>query len=379
MIVKNINRFSTKLILQRGARIMFTIISVLLICVGVLMAYSSGKPKPFLDENGKELIGSISEKIQVNINGVDQGMFIKGTDKTKPVLLFIHGGPGMPEHAVSEKYTTVLENYFTVCWWDQRGGGLSYNSDIAPDTITVDQLVSDTIGVTNYLRNRFGQEKIYLMGHSWGTFIGIQAAAKAPELYNSYIAMSQISNQLESEKLSYEYIVEQYKMAENKKMLEKLEKSPIDGETSLPTAYWAMRDEMMHSLGIGTTRNMKSVITGAFLPVIESPEYTLREKINLWRYKFFSESIEKLNNKMYETDLTKEVQKLDIPVYFCDGIYDYTVSYKLAKEYFDKLQAPMKGFYTFNESAHSPLFEEPEKFSRILQEDVLKGTNNLAD
>ncbi|AZV59061.1 alpha/beta hydrolase [Clostridium sp. AWRP] len=361
--------------MRRMMCIILIIFSILLICificVGVLIVHSSGKPKPFLDKNGKPLPGSISEKIHVNIGGVEQGMFIKGKNKTKPVLLFIHGGPGMPEYAISQKYAVVLENYFTVCWWDQRGAGLSYNSNISKDTMTEDQLISDTIEVTNYLRNRFGQKKIYLMAHSWGTYIGIQSAAKAPELYNGYIAMSQMSKQLESEKLSYEYIVEQYKIEGNKRMLEKLENSPIDKKTNLPIAYWSMRDKMMHSLGVGTTHKMKSVVTGIFLPVMESPEYTFSEKINIWRGKYFSGKT-KLEDTEYTTDLTKKVKKLDIPVYFCDGIYDYTVSYKLAKDYFDKLQAPKKRFYTFNQSAHSPLFEEPEKFARILQEDVLK-------
>lgn len=377
------NVFLVKSIVKKGGRVMVTIISSLLICiiicVGLLMVYSPGKPKPFLDENGKEISGSISEKIHVKINGVEQGMFIKGKDKTKPVLLFVHGGPGMPEYVISQNYETVLENYFTVCWWEQRGAGLSFNSDISPDTITVDQLISDTIEVTNYLRNRFKQDKIYLMGHSWGSFIGIQTVAREPELYNAYIAISQMSRQLESEKLAYEYIVKQYKMEGNKKVLEKLENSPIDQETNLPIKYWEMREDLMHSLGIGTTHDMKSVITGIFLPVMKSPEYTLKEKINLWRYKFSSPSVKKLQSKMYGTDLIKGIQKLDVPVYFCHGIYDYTDSYQIAKEHFDKLQAPMKGFYTFNASAHSPLFEEPEKFGHILEEDVLNGTNNNAD
>lgn len=362
---------------------MLSILSVLLICVfisvGVLMVWSPGKPKPFLDKNGKKLTGSISEKIHVKINGVEQGMFIKGKDKTKPVLLFVHGGPGMPEYAISQKYATVLENYFTVCWWEQRGAGLSYNKDISPDNMTVNQLISDTVEVTNYLRKRFGQDKIYLMGHSWGSFIGIQAAAQAPELYNAYIGMGQMSRQLESEKLAYEYMVEQYKLAGNKRMLQKFEKYPINEMDTVPPSYGSMRDEPMHSLGIGTTHNMKSVVSGIFLPVMQNPEYTFSEKINIWRGKYFSTHSTNLWDNELATDLTKEVQKLDIPVYFCDGIYDYTVSYKLAKDYFDKLQSPMKGFYTFDQSAHSPLFEEPEKFSRILQEDVLSGKNNLAD
>jgi len=383
MVDKKNNALLIKRIMRRGARIMLTMISIFLICVlvcvGVLIVHSTGKPKPFLDENGRKLEGSISEKIHVNINGVEQGMFIKGMDKTKPVLLLVHGGPGMPDYVISEENTTVLEKYFTVCYWDQRGAGLSYSNDIPINTINTEQLVSDTIGVTNYLRNRFGQDKIYIMGYSWGSFLGIQAVAKAPELYKAYIAMSQMSNALESERLSYEYIVEQYKKAGNKSMLDKLEKSPIDEKTNLPTAYWSMRDDMMHSLGVGTTRNMKSVITGIFLPVMESSEYTLKEKINLWRYKFTSPSIKNLEDEEYGTDLNEKVPKVEVPVYFCHGIYDHTISYDLTKEYFNKLQAPMKGFYTFNESAHSPMFEEPGKFSYILEDDVLKGTNGLAD
>lgn len=362
---------------------MFVILSGLLICVFIsvvmLMVWSPGKPKPFLDENGRLLVGSISEKIHVNINGVEQGMFIKGKDKIKPVLLFIHGGPGMPEYAVSQKYMTVLEDYFTVCWWEQRGSGLSYNTEISPKTMTVEQLISDTLEVTNYLHKRFGQEKIYLMGHSWGTFLGIQTAARAPELYYAYIAMSQISSQLQSEKLAYEYMVEQFTMTGDKRMLRKLEKYPINELDTIPPSYWSLRDEPMHSLGIGTTHNMKSVVSGIFWPVMQNPEYTFREKINIWRGKFFSQNSTNLWDNELATDLSKKVQNLNIPVYFCEGIYDYTTSYRLAKAYFDKLQAPMKGFYTFYQSAHSPLFEEPEKFARILKGDVLAGTNNLAD
>ena len=185
------------------------------------------RSKPFLDENGRTLTGSISEKIRVTINGVEQGMFIKGMDKTSPVLLFLHGGPGMPEYAVSRKYPMVLEKYFTVCWWEQRGAGLSYSSDIPLETMTFEQLISDTLEVTHYLRKRFEQEKIYLMGHSGGTFIGIQAAARAPELYNAYIAVAQISNQLESEKLAYKFMVEQFTRLGDKRMLQKFENYPI--------------------------------------------------------------------------------------------------------------------------------------------------------
>jgi pimeloyl-ACP methyl ester carboxylesterase len=123
---------------------------------------------------------------------------------------------------------------------------------------------------------------------------------------------------------------------------------------------------------------MNSVITGILLPSFTSRDYTFMEKINMWRGKSRA-GISVLGDTMFSTDLSKVIPKLDIPVYFFEGIYDYTCSYTLAKEYFDVLQAPVKGFYTFEQSAHSPIFEEPAKVQQILREDVLTGGNNLAD
>jgi pimeloyl-ACP methyl ester carboxylesterase len=375
-----IKRLSIKAFVRKVIRIMVTIPAVLLVCVfilvGMLLACSPGKPKPFVDENGRPLAGSISEKVFVNINGMEQGMFIISKDATHPVLLYLHGG--MPDYFLTQKYPTGLEDYFTVVWWEQRGSGLSYSTDIPPESITVEQLISDTLAVTNYLRQRFGQEKIYLMGHSGGTFIGIQAAARAPELYYAYIGVAQMSYQLKSERLAYEYMLQQFQQNGNMEMVRKLEAAPVTMTDGIPDAYLAVRDGAMHSLGIGTTHDMNSVITGILFPSLTFRGYTLLEKINMWRGKAQS-GVSPFWDEMIATDLTIKVPELEIPVYFFGGIYDYTCSTTLAKDYLEKLQAPMKGFYTFEQSAHSPLFEEPEKMLRIFLEDVLAGTNNLAD
>jgi pimeloyl-ACP methyl ester carboxylesterase len=161
-------------------------------------------------------------------------------------------------------------------------------------------------------------------------------------------------------------------------MVQKLEAAPVTLTEGTPDAYLALRDDAMHTLGIGTTHEMKSVLSGVVLPSLTSREYTLNEKVNLWRGKIAS-GASILWDKMMATELSQEVPELALPVYFFHGIYDYTCSYPLAKEYFEKLKAPMKGFYTFEHSAHSPLFEEPEKVQRILREDVLAGVNSLAD
>ncbi len=367
---------------QKAGRIMLIVVSTLLagilILVAVLLAWSPGKPEPFLDENGQPLAGSISEKIFMDINGIKHGMFMKGKDSTNPVLLFLHGGPGMPEYWLTQRYPTGLENYFTVVWWEQRGAGLSYSADIPSETMTAEQFVDDTIAVTNYLRNRFGQDKIYLMAHSWGSYIGIQAAAREPDLYYAYIGVGQISHQIQSEQLAYQYALAYYKENGNMAMVRKLEAAPPTLTVPLPTAYDALRDSYMHGAGIGTTRDMNSVVTGIFLPSWQFREYTLGEKINLWRGKMFSRGFG-LWDKMQITDMSQQVTKIKIPVYFLHGAYDYTCAYPLAKEYFEKLDAPVKGFYTFEQSAHSPMFEEPEKVQKILLEDVSNGTNSLAD
>jgi pimeloyl-ACP methyl ester carboxylesterase len=365
---------------RKAGRIMLIFVSILfagiIILVGALLLWSPGKPIPFVDENGHPLAGSISEKIRVNINGVEQGMFIKSKDVSNPVLLYLHGGT--PDYFLSQRYPTGLEEYFTVVWWEQRGSGLSYSADIPPETMTMEQLISDTLEMTRYLRQRFGKEKIYLMGHSGGSFIGIQAAARAPELYHAYIGVAQMSYQLKSEKLAYDYMLERFKENGNSKMVRKLEAAPVTMADGTPDGYVVVRDVAMHSLGIGTMHDMNSVVTGLLLPSFQFREYTLREKINMWVSKSRS-GISIVWEEMLATDLSKQVPELDLPVYFFEGIYDYTCSYTEAKAYFEQLRAPLKGFYTFEQSAHSPMFEEPEKMQKILLEDVLVGANRLAD
>jgi pimeloyl-ACP methyl ester carboxylesterase len=359
---------------------MLILLSLLLFCIlilsGALLVYSPGKVRPFLDESGKPQVGSISEKVFVNINGVRQGMFIKSKNAANPVLLYLHGG--MPDYFLTEKYPTGLENYFTMVWWEQRGSGLSYSKAIPPETMTPEKMISDTRELTNYLRKRFGKEKIYLMGHSGGTYVGIQTASLYPELYYAYLGVAQISNQLRSEKLAYDFMLGQFRDKGDLRMVKKLEASPVTLTDGTSPAYTAIRDIAMHSLGIGTTHDMKSVITGIFFPSLKCPEYTLLEKINMWVGKSRA-GISIVWANIMDTDLSEKVTELEIPAYFFEGIYDYTCSYAEAKLYFEKLKAPIKGFYIFEHSAHSPFFEEPDKMQKILKEDVLRGINNLAD
>jgi pimeloyl-ACP methyl ester carboxylesterase len=341
----------------------------------VALTIASKRPTPFHDEAGSPLPERISEKIHVHINGARQGMFIKGRDVSNPVLLYLHGG--MPDFFLSARYPTGLDEYFVVVWWEQRGSGLSYNPGMSSDGVTTEQLVDDTIAVTNYLRTRFKRDKIYLMGHSGGTFIGVQAAASAPDLYHAYIGVGQMSYQLKSEQLAYAYMLRRFREEQNERMVRRLEAAPVGDSAPLPDGYMSVRDVAMHKLGIGTTHDMRSIVTGLVLPSLLSREYTLREKINLWRGKIFSGK--RLWATQLATDLTKTVTRFRIPIYFLHGEHDYTVSYAEARTYYRIVDAPVKGFYTFHHSAHSPMFEEPAWMREIMHGDVLRGTTMLAD
>jgi pimeloyl-ACP methyl ester carboxylesterase len=347
-----------------------------LLFAGVVFMNSSRRPGPFLGQDGKLLAGSISEKVFVDINGVKQGMFIKGKRLSNPVLLYVHGG--MPDFFLTQNYPTGLENHFTVVWWEQRGTGISYSAGIEPETLNSRQLIEDTKTVSRYLCDRFGRDKIYLMGHSGGTFIGLQAAAEAPELYDAYIGVAQMVNQRASEKEAYDDMLRSFEKQGDKRMARRLSKAPVPRQGDIPGAYWAVRDKAMHRLGVGTMHKMRSVLSGLWIPSLLFREYSFADKFNLWRAKARS-GVSVILTEILATDLSQKVTRLDVPFYVLHGAMDSTVSYALSKAYFEQVQAPVKGFYTFARSAHSPLFEEPRKLGQIIVGDVLKRKNRLSD
>lgn len=361
--------------------ILFSVVGLFLILLFILLIYSPGEIEPYLDPTGKLIPESISEKTFVKIYGIQQGMFIKSKNRNNPILLYVHGGPAFPNYFLINKFMPDLEDYFTVCYWEQRGGGLSYSPEVNLESMNFTQLALDAIEVTNYLRKRFGKEKIYIMAHSGGTPIALLSVQKKPQLYAAYIGMGQITNQAESEKVAYKYMLEHYRTDENQKAITELKKYPVlDSDSNILSFYKSnIRDQYMHELGIGTMHEMKSVFWGIFIPIWTCKAYTLREKINIWKSKILFIPKTNLINEMLETDFTSQIPKLEIPVYFFSGKFDLTVNVNLSKAYLNKLQAPLKGFYTFNNSAHSPLFEEPLLVRQIIERDILNDSNSLAD
>jgi pimeloyl-ACP methyl ester carboxylesterase len=369
---------------KKGRIIVGTILAIILFIIVALIIIilppSKGKIPQYLDDNGNVLAGSVSEKAYLDVDGTKLGMIIKGIDQTKPVMLLLGGGPGIPEYFLEETYPTGLTERFVVCYLEYRGTSLSYQPDLKAEKMTTERFLQDVEAVTNYLMNRFHKEKIFLMGHSFGTYLGLQMAYRHPKYYTAYIAMSQLTYPKESERIAAQYMKERYRALGQSKKVNEFEALGDFSSDAVYQKYFnsLLRDNSMHELGIGTTHNMKSVITGIFLPSLRCRAYTQLERINIWRGKSFMAATP------VAVDRTKynsfdDVKSLEIPVYFLGGKYDYTCCYSLQKEYYEQIQALLKGFYTFENSAHSPMYEEPEKAMRIMEQDVLKGINNLAD
>ncbi|MBE0655298.1 MAG: alpha/beta hydrolase, partial [Bacteroidales bacterium] len=249
----------------------------------------------------------------------------------------------------------------------------SYTPEVTMESMTLEQFASDAIEVTNYMRKRFKKDMIYIMAWSGGTPIALSAVAKAPELFHAYIAMAQITRQSESERIAYDYMLKWLSERNDQRSIKELKKyKDLETESDLVSFFNSgTRDYLMHKMGIGTMRSMKSVFRDIFVPVWTCRAYTLREKFNIWKSKLLFLPGTGLKTQALTKDFFVAYPELALPVYFMCGKYDLTVNIDLTRDYYNRLNAPLKGFYIFGNSAHGPLFEEPERFREILVNDVL--------
>ena len=302
-----------------------------------------------------EGVNSISVLKPIEINGTKLEVMIRGADKSNPIVIFVHGGPGCSEIPYVRKYQDLLEEHFTIVHYDQRGSGKSFHFFEDYSNITTDKHVDDLLALTEYVKKEFFQEKVILIGHSFGTYIGLKAASKNPEKYAAYIGIGQVSNNTISEMDSLEYTIRQAQQAGNLKDVDQLEflrDSIKKGEAHTPR-------NMVRKYG-GAARLINDNMD-YFIGFLTSPEYNLLDVIRY--FKGISATQEILLDEEKENDITTIVDSLDIPLYFVMGKDDYMTSTNAAKAYYDTLDAPIKDFVVFEHSAHYPQFEEETLFA----------------
>ncbi|MBQ6551381.1 MAG: alpha/beta hydrolase [Lachnospiraceae bacterium] len=332
-----------------------------IIAVFIIFPPGSGKLPEYKTENG------LSERARVKTDTGDLEIILLSENTDNPVLLVCGGGPGIPQYLLEYCYPSALSEVFTVCYWDYRGTGASYRSDDAK-TMTTDRYIKDALAVTDYLSERFSDDRIFIMGHSFGTYLALKTVQAYPERYRCYIAMSQIVDQKQSEYLAFDYMKGCYEKS-GIGMAKRFQKYDIRGSEEDYNDYFfsGLRDKAMHDLGVGTTRDMRSVISGIFFPSLRCRAYSQAERIKIWKGKALSRSFP-VTQDAITFNARRDVPEIEIPVCFIVGKYDYTCCASLQEEYYEEIEAPEKELFLFEDSAHSPLYEEYEKGKQVLTE-----------
>ncbi|MCB9035356.1 MAG: alpha/beta hydrolase [Lewinellaceae bacterium] len=337
----------------------------LLLCLGTLSACSS--TRKIKTENG------ISEMSMVSLGGSKQWVLIRGEDLDNPILLFLHGGPGVSETPLLRKYNAELEKHFTMVYWDQRGACKSFNRHIPPQSMTLSQMVADAHELIGLLKARFGKPKIFLMGHSWGTILAIPLLQKCPQDFYAFVGIGQAVNVVEEEQLSYQFTLEKAKELKNKKAVRELEQigKPQEGRYSPPSNIQKQRKWLLR---LGGNRFDKKHFRDHVLALLFSREYTVFDLFKCLRGMKFSSRY--LGEDERQVNFLKTAPALDVPVIFINGKDDHVTPTATVKQYFDLLKAPDKQLFIFGQSAHSPLFAEAARFNRLIIELLPKYLNN---
>lgn len=326
-------------------------IAGVLLGAGLFLWFTPGRTPAIAGSN------SIASLERVRIGNVEQSVLIRGQDRSRPVLLFLHGGPAMPAMYLAHSFQAELEKSFVVVQWDRRGAGKSYREDI-DSTLTTEQLIADTVELTNNLRARFHQEKIYLVGHSWGTYLGMMVVARHPELYWAYVGIGQLGRMAPIDGIQDEYIRESARRVGDLQAIQELE-----------TKGGSVREELLFQFG-GELHGARS-FTPLLLTGLMAPEYSVRDVRNVPRG--VSRYSKHFVYNSVSGELADAVTRVEVPVYFFTGRHDYCDPFVLTEEYFGRLSAPEKHMVWFEESAHFPFYEEPAAFAREMR-NVLQAT-----
>ncbi|GAB3509713.1 alpha/beta hydrolase [Pseudoxanthomonas daejeonensis] len=296
----------------------------------------------------------------VPVGGIDQFVSIRGQDRGNPVLLVVHGGPGFPTSGIAWWATRPLEEYFTVVHWDQRGAGKTHLANdpatVGP-TMTPGRFVDDTEELVAWLRSEFAQEKVFLLGTSWGSYVGLQFALRRPEWLHAYIGMGQAIDSPESERRGYAHALAQARRTGNRQAIADLESiAPYaQAGAAIPLADIALERRWSDHFG-GVMAYRERQVDG--IAVRLSPEYSDDEAARAYDGNGFSQEF--LFSDVIGVDMSAQT-RLACPLIVLAGRHDRSVNPYVAHEWFDTVDAPYKHFEWFENSAHEIFAEEPGK------------------
>lgn len=268
------------------------------------------------------------------INGLRQSLKIKSAARNKPILLFLHGGPGNPMSPYADKFCVRLYDHFTVVHWDQRESGKTLLLNASGRRLQFEDFQIDTEQVVDYLLKRFSQPKLYLVGHSWGTALGFQLVKKHPDWVYAFVAVGSMIHQFESERQTLRDILSK----ENNNAL-------LADSIRIPFESW--RDLYRHRKAILSFNGSRSTLSASHV----------RQWSTVWLTVF---------NEASGINLLEDLPVVQCPVYFFHSRSDYQTNWKLVERYHQQVRAPHKEIYWFDKSAHAIPTSEPRKFQELI-------------
>lgn len=349
------------------------LLSLALVGLAVLIILPASTP-PLLEPDGEPIPGSIATLEKVHLGGHDQWISIRGQSTDNPVLLYLSGGPGQSDLPFSRVLFEDLTRDFIVVGWDQRGTGKSYPALDPISTLTLDQAISDTAELSEYLRDRFDEEKIYLVGESYGSFLGVLTVQRHPQLYHAYIGSGQMVDPLETTRRLHRAVLDYAAETGDEDLAARMRRfgEPPYNNSFANAFVMGYYDALATPYTPPRAYVEKGTAAGIGPWGILASEYRFMEKLGVLRG--LMDLFDVMWPQMLDTDFRRDVTQLEVPVYILDAEHELPARRDLVLEWFELLQAPNKRVYTFENAGHSVAFEQFEAFSRILNDTVVPET-----
>jgi pimeloyl-ACP methyl ester carboxylesterase len=295
---------------------------------------------------------------KIKVGGTEQVILTRCVSEENPILLFLHGGPGLSHIPLANKYQAPLEEDYTVINWDQRGTGLSYSNSISESSMTADQFLQDALEVIQQILKDFGQTKLYLTGHSWGSFLGVCLTHMHPEKIHTYIGISQVVDVNEASRMTYNHVLSAAEKENNLSAINELkdiEHPYYENETS----FQIVRKWVEHyraDTGIDFTKVLLSSILGGSI-------------YRPWHVVKFVKGLN-FSQRLIREDAYKSLYDIStaykVPLYFVMGEHDVTTPHELVGSFAEQISAPVKKIYKINGAGHCPHLQCYEEFGRIM-------------
>ena len=311
-------------------------------------------------------IHGVEECTYVELNGQKQYVIMTGRDTSNPVIICLHGGPGSPDSFANYAYADNLTDKFTFVSWDQRGSGRTYYKNMASDpdnkTVTFEQALDDLDALVDYARERFGQDKVIILGHSYGSLLGSRYVTEHPDKVSAYIGVAQVVSLAKGDIYSYEDALKKAKEAgDDTSAMENAYKTYTEDDSL--ANYMALR--LAVNVYHPTSVPDKALVYGFF-----SPYFGMRE-LDWFLLQSDPENYEGLIGSLMDVCMTYDVynEKMDyeVPVYYISGTDDWVCPISMTEDYKDAITAPEKELYTLEGCGHNVQFSLPDEFADIIR------------